>query len=209
MKIYTNWRLLISLKMPGPISQNGIFYSNDASSPKLSWFQISFKSVKQFGHKKRLRFLQLPMPYCVSLIMVTITSHIFINIFQTVPFSAVKFTRGIEKNMSFLLIPKFPKVWEKSEAIGPGTFNYHYIRCQPSYVHSHIRILCGGQHFFLNRFWLLSVFFFFHWKAALTEGKYVYNKQTGNPSYETANNMWENPSHVARSETAKSRKLAT
>ncbi len=112
------------LKMPGPISQNGNFYSNDASSPKISWFQISFKSVKTFGHKRRLHILQLPIPYCVSLIMVTITSHIFINIFQIVHFSAVKFTRGNEKNMSFLLILKSPKVWEKSEAIGPGTFNY-------------------------------------------------------------------------------------
>ncbi len=35
--------------------------------------------------------------------MVTITSHFFINIFQTVHFPAVKFTRGNEKNMSFLL----------------------------------------------------------------------------------------------------------
>ncbi len=75
----------LHLKMPGPISQNGIFLSNDASSPKISWFQISFKLVKPFGHKKRLRILQLPILYCVSL-MVTITSHIFINIFQTVHF---------------------------------------------------------------------------------------------------------------------------
>ncbi len=64
----------------------------------------------------------MPIPYCVSLIMVTITSHIFINIFQTVHFPAVKFTRGNEKNTSFLLIPKSPKVWEKSEVIGPGSF---------------------------------------------------------------------------------------
>ncbi len=40
--------------MPGPISQNENFYSNDASSPKIPWFQISFKSVKPFGHKKKL-----------------------------------------------------------------------------------------------------------------------------------------------------------
>ncbi len=33
-----------------------------------------------------------------------ITSHIFISIFQMVHFSVVKFTRGNEKNMSFLLI---------------------------------------------------------------------------------------------------------
>ncbi len=49
-----------------------------------------------------------------------VTSHIFINIFQTVHFSAVKFIRGDEENMSFLLIPKSLKVWEKSEAIRPG-----------------------------------------------------------------------------------------
>ncbi len=55
--------------------------------------------------------------------MVTITSHVFVNIFQMVDFSAVKFTKGYEKNMSFLLIPKSPKVWQKSEAIGPGSFN--------------------------------------------------------------------------------------
>ncbi len=96
--------------MPDPISQNGDIYSIDGSSPKKSWFQISVKWVKPFGHKKRLRILQLPIPYCVSLIMVTITSKIFINIFQTVYFSAVKFTRSNEKNMSFLLIPKSPKV---------------------------------------------------------------------------------------------------
>ncbi len=100
-----------TLKVPGPISQNGDNYSNDASSPKKSWFQISVKSVKPFWHKKRWCILQLPIPYCVSLIMVTITSHIFINIFQTVHISAVKFDSGNEKNISFLLIPKSQKVW--------------------------------------------------------------------------------------------------
>ncbi len=54
------------LKVPGPISQNGNFYSNNASTPKIPWFQISFKLVKLFGHKKRLRILQLPIPYCES-----------------------------------------------------------------------------------------------------------------------------------------------
>ncbi len=93
--------------MPGPISQNEDIYSNDVSSPNKYWFQVSVESVKPFGCKKRLRILQLPIPYCINLIMVTITSHFFINIFKTVHFSAVKFTRGNEKNMSFLLIPKF------------------------------------------------------------------------------------------------------
>ena len=110
------------LKVPGPISQNGDFYSNDASPPNKSWFQIWLKSVKQFGYKKRLCICDCLYLHCVSLIMVTITSHIFINTFQTVHFPAVKFTRGIAKNTSFLLIPRSLKVWEKSEVIGPGSF---------------------------------------------------------------------------------------
>ena len=36
---------VLLLEVPGPISQNGNFYLNDASSPKKSWLQISFKSV--------------------------------------------------------------------------------------------------------------------------------------------------------------------
>ena len=47
--------------------------------------------------------------------MVTITRHIFINIFQTERFSAVKFSMGYDKNMSFFVIPKLPKVWKKVE----------------------------------------------------------------------------------------------
>ena len=56
--------------------------------------------------------------------MVTITRYIFVNIFQTEHFLAVKFPMGYEseyelKNMSFLVIPKFLKV----EKIGLGSFN--------------------------------------------------------------------------------------
>ncbi len=51
--------------MPSPISQNGNFYSNNASSPKISWFQISFKSVKLFGHKNRVSILLLPIIYLI------------------------------------------------------------------------------------------------------------------------------------------------
>ena len=56
--------------------------------------------------------LQLPISYCVSLIMVTITRHIFINIFQTEHFSAVKFAMGCKKNMIFFCdssLQKFEK----------------------------------------------------------------------------------------------------
>ena len=43
------------------------------------------------------------------LIMVTITRHVFINIFQTKHFLAVNFSMGYEKNMSFLVIGKISK----------------------------------------------------------------------------------------------------
>ena len=46
--------------------------------------------------------------------MVTITRHVFINIFRTKHFSAVKFDMGNKKNMSVLVIPKSLTVWKKS-----------------------------------------------------------------------------------------------
>ncbi len=113
------------LKVTGPISQNADIYSNDASSPKKYWFQIPVKSLNRVDARTDYVFCNCLylIVYSVSLIMVTITSHIFMNIFKTVHFSAVKFTSGNEKNMSFLLVPESPKVWNKSEAIGPGTLS--------------------------------------------------------------------------------------
>ena len=57
-------------------------------------------------YEANLYILQLPILMCISLIMVTITRHIFIkiNIFQTERFPAVKFAMGYEKNVSFLLL---------------------------------------------------------------------------------------------------------
>ncbi len=100
------------LKVPGPISHTGDLYSNDASSLKKSWFKFQLNRFNRLDTRRDDIILQLPISYCVSLIMVTITSHIFISIFQTVRFSAVKFTRDNEKNMSFLLMPKSLKVWK-------------------------------------------------------------------------------------------------
>ena len=42
--------------------------------------------------------------------MVTVTRHVFINIFQTEHFSAVKFDMGYEKNMSSLVTAKSQKI---------------------------------------------------------------------------------------------------
>ena len=55
--------------------------------------------------------------------MVTITRHVFNNIFQTKHLSAVKFVMGYGENMSFLVIPKFPVVWKKVEKIGWAPLN--------------------------------------------------------------------------------------
>ena len=54
--------------------------------------------------------------YSVSLIMVTITRHVFINISQTEHFSAVKSDMGYKENMRFLVIPilSLKKSWKKS-----------------------------------------------------------------------------------------------
>ena len=51
--------------------------------------------------------------FCVSLILVTLTNSSYINIFQMEHFPAVKFAMGYEKNMSFLVITKSPKLWKK------------------------------------------------------------------------------------------------
>ena len=85
-------------------------------------FQISVETVKPFGFMKQFCILQLPISYCVSLIIVPITRQVSTNIFQPEHFSAVKFAMGCEKNMSFLVIGKSPKVWKKVEKIGLGSF---------------------------------------------------------------------------------------
>ncbi len=107
----------LEMKVCWSNSQNGNFYSNDHDqciiTYKIHWFQISFKLVKPFGRKTRLRIiLQLPIVYRLSCVcvMVTITSHIFINIVQTVHFSAVKFTRSNEKNKLFFF--GYPNLWK-------------------------------------------------------------------------------------------------
>ena len=57
--------------------------------------------------------LQLPISYCVSLIMVTITRHVFINFFQREHFSAVKFAMGYEKKYDLSCDSKISKSLKK------------------------------------------------------------------------------------------------
>ena len=114
------------------ISQTGDNYSNDVLSPKKYWFQISVKLVNwsNFLDTRLDYFAIIVFTLLCKLLLtkVTITSHIFVNIFQTVQFSAVIFNRCNEKSMSFLLIPKSQKVQKKkkkkkkkSEAIGQAS----------------------------------------------------------------------------------------
>ena len=77
--------------------------------------------VKPFECTKQFCVLQVPISYCVSLIMVTITRQVFINIFQTKHFSAVKFTMGYEKKKkNFLVIEISPKIFLKSWKVRTG-----------------------------------------------------------------------------------------
>ena len=77
-----------------------------------SIFKISVEIVIPFGCTKKFCILQLPISYCVSLIMVTITRHIFIHIFQQQYLSTVKFAISYQKNELFV-ISKFPKIKRK------------------------------------------------------------------------------------------------
>ncbi len=101
------------------ISQTGDNYSNDVLSPKKYWFQISVKLVNwsNFLDTRLDYFAIIVFTLLCKLLLtkVTITSHIFVNIFQTVQFSAVIFNRCNEKSMSFLLIPKSQKVQKKKK----------------------------------------------------------------------------------------------
>ena len=71
---------------------------------------------------KQFCILQLPVSYGVGSVMITITRHVFINIFQMEYFSAVKHAMDYEKNMSFLVIAKSLKSLKKVEKIGLGFF---------------------------------------------------------------------------------------
>ena len=87
--------------------------------------------------------------YCVNL-MVTIISHVFINIFQTEQFTTVKFAMGYEKIMSFLLIPKSPKVSffslkVETEAIKLGSFKSVTILTSSSQVYKAARLNPKGR----------------------------------------------------------------
>ena len=133
------------LKVHGPIFQIYFSVSFEESSLQRCKSEISVETVKLFRCKKQFCILQLPVSYCVSLID-TITRHIFINIFQMECFSAVKFGMGHEKNMSFLVIAKSPKVWKKIEKVGLGSLSELVLKRPAVFgVYSFVHKICVVQ----------------------------------------------------------------
>ena len=71
-------------------------------------FQFDWSKLYEFTVQDCL--LQFPILNCVSLILVTITSHIFTNIFQREHIYAVTSYVYNEKNIRFLVVSKSQKV---------------------------------------------------------------------------------------------------
>ena len=77
--------------------------------------------------------------------MVTITRHVFTDFFQTKHFLAVKLYMGYEQNISFLVIPKSPKVGKQVEKIGLGSLS-----CVVNVKnHLHIDLFLGSTEYYL------------------------------------------------------------
>ena len=92
---------IYQLKVHGPIFQNlsVLFHLNYLFKDVNFKFQLKRSScldVLQFC------ILQLPISYCVSLIMVTITRHIFINIFERKTFQLWNLLWVMRKIWTFL-----------------------------------------------------------------------------------------------------------
>ena len=67
-----------------------------------------------FGCEEQFCLLQLPISYCVSLIMVTITKYVFkINIFRMTQFSAMKLAWIMWKTWAFLWFQNLQKFEKK------------------------------------------------------------------------------------------------
>ena len=84
------------LPVKGAWSNKLRFFLNDASSAKKSWFQISVQLIIWIDEATTLIVIAYTS-LCKLYYGYHITSHIFINIFQRVCFSAVKLIQVIRK----------------------------------------------------------------------------------------------------------------
>ncbi len=148
------------LAVHGPISQNGIFFIQMMHCHSHHSRNLGFKfQVNQLNRLETWRDYVYMYYNCIpgfvsidTLKIVTrleclwckinyTCSHIWSNIFQTVHFSTVKFTRGNEINMSFLLISRSQEVWNEFEAIKSCSFNQGYVQMH-TYIQKAIIIRC-------------------------------------------------------------------
>ena len=100
-----------------------LFSTSMYHHPKDVNLKVSVETINLIGRTKQFAYCSCLYLTVLAYLWLTITSHIFINIFQREHFWAVKFAIGYEKNMSFLVIPKSSKIWIKVEQIGLGFFN--------------------------------------------------------------------------------------
>ena len=100
-------------KVHCPIFQNLVFcFIWRIITPRLKIQNLSLNDQAVWMYEAILWFAVAYILLCKF--NCTITRHVFINIFPTEHISAVKFGTGYKKNMSFLVIPKSPKVWKNS-----------------------------------------------------------------------------------------------
>ena len=120
--IKTDFTRITPNKMLGPTFQNLVFYLFEESSLPRWQFQISVEAVKPFGCTKQFCIMQLSIPYCVRLIMVTITRHVFIYILQMEHFLSCEIWHGQWKKIWPPLWNQKLQMFEKVEQTGMGSF---------------------------------------------------------------------------------------
>ena len=105
--------------MDGPILQNLVSVSFEEPSLQRRKFQIWIEMIKPFN--VRSNFVYCSGLLLSKLIMITITRHVFINIFQTKHLSTVKVIMIYEKKNELSCDTKISKSLEKSweEGVGP------------------------------------------------------------------------------------------
>ena len=98
------------LKCSQPYFQNKVSVSFENSSLERWKCKISVKTVKPFGCTKQFCILQLPISYCVSLIMISITRHVFIDIIPNGTLFSWKICHGFwDENELFFCDTKISK----------------------------------------------------------------------------------------------------
>ena len=93
--------------------------------------KISVQLRNFSNYKYQFCLLQLPIPYCVSLIMLTRSSHVFSNFLQGNIFKLSNFSWVMWKNMSIINFDiKISKIWKKKWINQTGSLNFLLTRVE-------------------------------------------------------------------------------